>query len=1157
MHKISDQDRLILTPFINSLDEIKRQGIPLSILDKLQPPELLCATEIRGLIGDYSNRTLTADDPLFIRIRKVLQEIEVFAGALQDEQVSSLKNVQVIYKKFIEEVCQTRGEDRVYVLKGGGDTPLHFAAKHGDVENVALLIERGADTECPNLNNDTPFDLALKYRQDEVAHLFLGIKKQPENETPPSGDPERYYYELLVQAKEADLLEEQILTLEKLSEYYLKKKDYIKASQLLNSALALVTEKPLFKRYFLTKLERIEELFFENEKITNSKNTKGMILHYRRLLTAYRENCRTLHLQKNHIHTVLKTLTQAFKSLIKSLVTAGQEILGPSPVEWACIGLGSMARDEMCPFSDLEFAFLIEQATPEALNYFRRLTKVLELKIIHMGETAFPIFRDKDPSLTPNGFCLDIGGNTPYGNRDTYELIGTPLQLARFQKQEWIDENIILPNAMGTVCLIAGNVSLMESYQKEKSAILNNKASFLAPSHRKIFALDLLAGHINLFFPNLSVEKEKKDKAFGIKKELYRPFQEIISSVALFYNLKATNTLDRVRELIKMNVFCPKGGEHIQKAISQVLCLRFEAHLFYQDEKEFLCHKEEGIPQEKQLLYLDAERTAMLHEVYKVLIPFCNSFKEFSESKGKKSVNKCIFYDEGLLVQGIAFEKTFHYQDAKNALQQSVSVNPNDIDSLRRLGSVEGQLGNTEECLKRAYQTLEIAQKMFTPQHGTFIIIHNNIAVALSLLGKFDDALEHLQNAAQIFLKNGLKKDPRLAPIYLNIGSIFHDKSKDLEAMDYYRKALSILSKNSIVDLELAGTLSLSIGQIFASHGESAEALEYFKNALKYHSDRGFERNPSIALIYGLMADSLYQQEKYAEALVYGEKALQIYLLIYGEQHRTVVASYLDNAIYLIHLGKQQEAGLLQEKAFQLFKKVYSDDHPQVGHIYIRMGSYFEGLEYSEAALEYYEKALQIFLKSLGEQHSDVAISYNKIGSHFSSKGNEVAALEYFQKALQIYQNIYGEQYPLVAASYFKIGTSLNRQKKHPEDMEHFQKALQIIKNIYGDQHSNIATIYCGIGICLNSQRKYTNALEYFQKALLICVKKYGEQHPRTAEIYNQIGLTIYFGNLGEDDAPLAYHKKALQIYLKIYGEQHLLVAETRELMRVVLATLG
>ncbi len=1044
---------------------------------------------------------------------------------------------------------------------GSGDTPLHLAAKHGDVEKVALLIKSGADRECLNLNNDTPFDLALNYGQDEVAHLFLGIKKQSENEKPTSGDLEKYYYELLLQAKEAGLWEEQILALENLSECYLKKKDYIKASQLLNSALTLTKEKSFFERYFLTKLERIEELFFENEKITNSKNTKGMTLHNRKLLTAYRESCRTLHLQEKHIRKVLKTLTQGFKDLIKSLVMAGQEILGAPPLGWACMGLGSMAREEMCPFSDVEFAFLIEQATPEALNYFRRLTKVLELKIIHMGETAFPLFRGNDPSLTPNGFCMDIGGNTPYGNRDTYELIGTPSQLARFQKKEWINENIILSNAMGTVCLIAGNVSLIESYQKEKSTILNNKASFFAPAHRKIFALDLLEGHLNLFSPDLSIEKEKRDKAFGIKKELYRPFQEIISSLALFYNLKATNTLERVQELIKMDVFCPKGGEHIQKAISQVLCLRFEAHLFYRDEKEFLCHTEEGIPQEKQLLYLDEERTAILHQVYKVLIPFCNNLKEFSQSKGKKSVNKCIFYDEGLLVQGIAFNKTFHYQDAKNAFQQAVSVNPNDIDSLRRLGLVEGQLGNKEECLARAYQTFEIAQKMFEPQHGTFIIIHNNIALALSLVGKFDEALEHLKNAAQIFLKNGLKDDPRLVPIYLNIGTIFHDKSKDLEAIDCYHKALSILSKNSNVDSEiagLAGTLSLSIGEIFAAHGESAQALEYFEKALKLHSDRGFERNPSIALIYGLMADSLCDQEKYAEALDYGEKSLQIYLNIYGEQHHLVVASYFDNAIYLIKLGKQREAGLLHEKAFQLFKKVYRDDyHPQVGHIYMRMGSYFESLEISKAALEYYEWALQIFLKCHGEQHPDVAYSYNAIASYFSSKNKEVAALEYFQKALQIYQNTYGEQYPLVAASYCKIGSSLNRQKKHPEDMEYFQKALQIYSSIYGEEHPNIAKVYCGIGMCLNSQRKYTQALEFYEKALKMCLKKYGEQHLNSAEIYNFIGWTIYLGNLRNDDAPLAYYNKALQIYLRVYDDQHLLVAQTRELIRVVLATLG
>ena len=83
----------------------------------------------------------------------------------------------------------------------------------------------------------------------------------------------------------------------------------------------------------------------------------------------------------------------------------------------------------------------------------------------------------------------------------------------------------------------------------------------------------LLAEHLREFAPNLSQTKEQ-DNAFGIKKELYRPFQEILSSLALFYQLKARNTFERIDELVEKEVFSAKGAENLKQALRKVLALR-------------------------------------------------------------------------------------------------------------------------------------------------------------------------------------------------------------------------------------------------------------------------------------------------------------------------------------------------------------------------------------------------------------------------------------------------------------------------------------------------------------------------------------------------------------------------------------------------------
>src|SRR5262245_52872078 len=119
--------------------------------------------------------------------------------------------------------------------------------------------------------------------------------------------------------------------------------------------------------------------------------------------------------------------------------------------------MGSMSRGEMCPYSDIECAILLEKDSIEAKLYFRTLFQLLEFQMINLGETRFPVFEKIDSihtSATPSGFSMDIGGNTPLGVPGVYELIGTPEQMAEFVDLQWIERNIILANALSNVSFV-------------------------------------------------------------------------------------------------------------------------------------------------------------------------------------------------------------------------------------------------------------------------------------------------------------------------------------------------------------------------------------------------------------------------------------------------------------------------------------------------------------------------------------------------------------------------------------------------------------------------------------------------------------------------------------------------------------------------------
>ncbi|MFS8563659.1 MAG: DUF294 nucleotidyltransferase-like domain-containing protein [Rhabdochlamydiaceae bacterium] len=105
-------------------------------------------------------------------------------------------------------------------------------------------------------------------------------------------------------------------------------------------------------------------------------------------------------------------------------------ILGPPPCHYDIRAMGSIAREEATPFSDLELMILVEKE--EVRPYFKQLVKILNLQIISLGETASPkltftCLHAKNSS----GFHIDFNVNP---DQDP-DLMGTPEQVKQTPKK--------------------------------------------------------------------------------------------------------------------------------------------------------------------------------------------------------------------------------------------------------------------------------------------------------------------------------------------------------------------------------------------------------------------------------------------------------------------------------------------------------------------------------------------------------------------------------------------------------------------------------------------------------------------------------------------------------------------------------------------------
>ncbi|KAF6041418.1 hypothetical protein EB796_000265 [Bugula neritina] len=120
----------------------------------------------------------------------------------------------------------------------------------------------------------------------------------------------------------------------------------------------------------------------------------------------------------------------------KSICETSENLLGNAPCRYAVIALGSIARSEATPYSDLEYAFLIEPNSDK--SYFLRLAVDTYFRISNLGETPLKYyyieelydnyrstsdeakeklwFVDKGPSGFKIDGLLPKAGNIPTGN---------------------------------------------------------------------------------------------------------------------------------------------------------------------------------------------------------------------------------------------------------------------------------------------------------------------------------------------------------------------------------------------------------------------------------------------------------------------------------------------------------------------------------------------------------------------------------------------------------------------------------------------------------------------------------------------------------------------------------------------------------------------
>lgn len=1011
------------------------------------------------------------------------------------------------------------------------------------------------------------------------------------------------------------------LSFEALGDIYLKKKSYPKAAGLYNMAVRisedklessndgqyekLVTVEQALMRDFLGEKALFLSLNVWQVQQANYHQQLTIIRNQARQslkegLTGLSEKPEEDQVEKTKaIQAIFIKIAQGMQGLIQCMLQDCYAVLGQPPCRYAILGLGSLARQEMTPYSDLEWAILIED-TVETLRqlgndnyeelglhyneqykiYFRHLADLLYVKVTCLGETILPslAIESLNPeftdigwtffdTLTPRGFAMDGAMSqackVPQGKKDKegnviFELIGTPTELASYIGQKknanyWVDEEPHLPLVLSNTSLIEGDCTLLADYWY---VVRNKLHEIHQATQQPVFQYitqKLIGKTLDVkgFNPFLNEPGE----LFDAKKSFYRIPNLFIDELAIYYGIDFSyvSGFDKLTQLEIKGILSAEAKQNLAYMLSETMRFRLQTYLHYNKQQE----------QMNPLLYyfsteyistnqfsIQATDILCLKYMLHVLISLYDIMEEFNSDPaiGEQELKNTTLYDNESFSQGLIANRLYQYPESIVYYKQAITdiethfknnsnIELNIAALYSNIGASCRKLGDNHQALVYHQRALSIHQEFSGEQHPNVAALYDNIAGVYHELGDIQQALIYQQKALTIFNFLYKEEHPDVAKSYNNIGLIYRSLGNTQQALIYYLKALVIVRKiYSDKHIHIAALYN-NIAKIYHDIGDIQQALTYYQKAQAIYQNLFGELHPYIANCYSGIGAIHKDMGEFQQALFCYKRALSIYQKFFAVKHPDVATSYDDIAEVYRDLGDMPQALIYNRKALAIYKELFNKPHLDIAKSYNNIGLTYHAIGEEKQALYYYLKALAAYQTLPGKQDSGIALCYHNIGRCYFNLVGAKQALNYYKKSLQIYYKIFREEHPDIAMCYNSLGEVYRTLEMPKKALKYHQKAWAIYYKLFGNYHPHIATVYNNVGVDYICIEDFKEALAYHQEALLIYQKYFNGHHPSLGNAYSNIGLC--YDELGDGQSALQYHQKALAMYQKFFNNYH------------------
>eukprot|EP00058_Branchiostoma_floridae_P013746 XP_002599234.1 hypothetical protein BRAFLDRAFT_64416 [Branchiostoma floridae] len=891
------------------------------------------------------------------------------------------------------------------------------------------------------------------------------------------------------------------------------------------------------------------------------------------------------------VKALFKSIAKDRKLVVEDLVDECIDTLGPPPCKYAFIGLGSQATELVTPYSDLEFAILIEDGKDNDVTrrYFLNLTHYLHLKVINLGETILPgmaisslnDFESEDQEkdwfydfITPRGFAFDgsmpWASKTPFGRAQTktkppVSLIQTPIKMVEFQRLEIsLAEGYHLSDILRRVALLAGDETLVQEYT---GIMTKMPASYTTPvSMARRIAPKILWEDRENFFSN-----EPTGELLNVKKDMYRFPGIAMDLIAICCQTKCASSWDVIDELEATERITEEDATQLTVLLSIAAELRLRTYIANGGQQDSLSpltklnyqskvHEVSGTTL-KSIFHIPDIKA--LFRYYCTALPLKKCVIDMVEDVldvQPKRIFKKPIYDSSHLSRGKIARNLFMLETSIHRLEAALKragdeANIERSSILEELGSAWACHSDYNKAIGFFEQSLGIRKLIFGEKmaHPKIVSSLNNLGMSYRALGDMKKAIAYSEQSLTMLksLYGETTAHPDIANALHNLGSYWLKFGNSHKAINCYEQALTM--KTAIygdkAHTDISATLQ-NLGSCWCELGDQKKAISYFEKSLTMLNNiyGDTSAHPDIAGALTNLGSSWEKLGDEIKAIGYSEKSLKMYKVIYGEDmaHPGIASSLHNLGSCWRQLGNYIKAISYHEQSITMRRAIYGDSkaHPDIALSLQSLGLSWSDLGDQKKAIIFCKQSLTMW-KSIHvdkTKHPNIAMALHNLGTYSMKLGDHNEAISYNKKSLAMRKAIYGEKapHPDTSSSLNSIGLSSRVLGNHKEAITYFEQALTMNRSIYGvnTAHPDTAQTLANLGSSWGDLGEQKNAIDNFEQSLRMLATIYGTgtAHPAVANVLNSLGSA--WSQLGDQTKATGYYKQSLTMEHAFLGDK-------------------